>query len=56
MNKVRLELGLSEWAEFGKLVKSNPKGILEKDHSILQDRKMGEDCHVPGTALNTLHV
>lgn len=33
MNKVRFELGLREWAELGKLVKSNQKGILEKDQT-----------------------
>lgn len=33
MNKIRFELGLREWAELGKLVKSHQKGVLEKDQT-----------------------
>lgn len=51
MNKVRFELGLSEWAECGKLItKSKLKGILEKAHSIIKDGKIGKTimCQAQG--------
>lgn len=48
MNKIRFELGFSEWAEFHKLVKSKLKeGHSRKGiHSTIKDGKIGKDCHV----------
>lgn len=56
VSKIRFEWGFSEWAEFGKLVKSYEKDILEKDDSILQDGKIGEDDYMPGMSLKTIHA